>query len=369
MEATESEQAGGEGRPIGVGIVGLSASAGWAARAHVPALAAVEGLELRALAASSAASARAASEVFGVPGAANAAELAARDDVDLVVVAVKVPHHRELVLAALEAGKAVLCEWPLAVDLAEAEELARAARGTRTFVGLQGRTTPTFRHLADLVSEGYVGEVLSATVVGASSGWGDPVSDRGRYLLDRRNGATLLSIPFGHAIDAVSLVVGELEHVSATTATRRPFVPDAETGEPVPMTAEDQIAISGTVAGGAVLSAHHRGGVAPGFSLVIDGTEGRLEATASTHPHTTHVTVRGARGTDPLAELPLPAGLDAYPAHAGTPVSAVAHAYAAIRDDLRHGTTTAPDFTHAVARHRILDAIERSAATGHRVTV
>lgn len=360
---------GAAARPLGVGSVGLSASAGWAARAHVPAIEAVEGLELRALSASSAASGRAASERFGVPAAASAGELAERDDVDLVVVAVKVPQHRELVLAALEAGKPMLCEWPLAVDLAEAEELERAAQGTRSFIGLQGRTTPTFRWLADLVAEGRIGEVLSATVVASSSGWGDPVSERGRYLLDRRNGATLLSIAFGHAIDAVSLVVGELADVAATTATRRPRVPDTETGELLPMTAEDQIAISGTVPGGAVLSAHHRGGVAPGFSLVVDGTEGRLEATALNHPHNTPVTVRAARSGEELATLELPGGYDAYPDHAGTPVSAVAHAYAAIRDDLRHGTATAPDFAHAVRRHRLLDAIQRSAAEGRRVTV
>lgn len=368
---TESGRERSGRRPIGVGIVGLSASAGWAARAHVPALEAVEGVELRALTASSAASAQAASAAFGVPAAGSAEELAAREDVDLVVVAVKVPHHRELVLAALRAGKPVLCEWPLAVSLAEAEELERAARaaGVRSFVGLQGRTTPTFRRLADLVARGDVGEVLSATVAGAAGGWGDPISERGRYLLDRRNGATMLSIAFGHAIDAVALVVGELEEVVATTAIRRPLVPVAATGELVPMTAFDQVAVSGTVAGGAVLSAHQRGGVAPGFSLVIDGTEGRLEATAPTHPHTTHVTVRGARGGEPLAELALPSGYDAFPDLAGTPVSAVAHAYAAIRDDLVHGTGRAPDFAHAVARHRLLDAIERSAATGRRVAV
>ncbi|GHH63436.1 hypothetical protein GCM10018775_81190 [Streptomyces umbrinus] len=55
------------------------------------------------------------------------------------------------------------------------------------------------------------------------------------------------------------------------------------TGQVVPMTAEDQIAISGTVAGGAILSVHHRGGAASGagFSLIIDGTEGRPHANRS----------------------------------------------------------------------------------------
>ncbi|WP_205696538.1 Gfo/Idh/MocA family protein [Conexibacter sp. SYSU D00693] len=356
--------------PIGVGIVGLSATDGWAARAHVPALAAVDGLELRGLVASSAATGRAASATHRVPAHASARALAAEDGIDLVVVAVKVPEHRALVLPALEAGAAVLCEWPLAVDLREAEDLERAGSRTRTFVGLQGRTTPTFRWLADLVREGFVGEVLSATVVAASVGWGDPTSERARYTLDRGNGATLLTIAFGHMVDAVALVVGEPETLVATTATRRPLIPHRETGELVTMTAEDQIAVSGTLAGGAVFSAHHRGGaVSPSFSLLVDGTEGRLEVTAPGHPHLAPVTVRGARGEAHLAQLVVPERLDPFHRWRGTAAHPLVHAYAAIRDDLLEGTGVAPDFTHAARRHRLLDAIQRSAATGRRVSL
>jgi predicted dehydrogenase len=359
-------------RPVGVGIIGLSAAGGWAAGAHLPALSAVDGMELTALATSSPASAAVSGATFGVPGYASVEQLARDGNVDLVVVAVKVPRHRELVLPALHAGVPVLSEWPFAVDLAEAEEMASAARGTRGFVGLQGRSSPAIRWLADLVAGGYVGEVLSATVLASSSEWGTPVSEQARYTLDRTLGATMLTIAFGHAIDAVAMVVGELRDVTATTATRRPYVPLGRTGRTVPMTAEDQIAISGTLPGGAILSVHHRGGTAsgPGFSLLIDGTEGTLEVTAANgYPHLGPVTVRGAQGRAPLAELSLPDGYDDYPDLAGSPIHTLAHAYAAIRNDLVEGTTTAPDLAHAVERHRLLDAIGRSAAEGRRVSL
>ncbi|WP_432838234.1 Gfo/Idh/MocA family protein [Dactylosporangium sp. CA-092794] len=359
------------GRPIGVGIVGLSASGGWAAGAHLPALSAVDGLELTALATSSSASADAAGAAFGVPGYASVKQLAEDENVDLVVVAVNVPRHRELVLPALEAGVPVLSEWPFAVDLAEAEEMAQAGRGKRTFIGLQGRSSPTARWLADLVADGYVGEVLSATVLASSIEWGTPVSERMRYTLDRSLGATMLTIAFGHAIDLVSMIVGELQDVVASTAVRRPLVPLGRTDRTVHMTAEDQIAVSGTLPGGAVLCAHHRGGTlsGPGFSLLIDGTEGTLEVTAAGYPHLGPVTVRGSRGRDRLSELTQPDGYDDYPHLAGTPIHTLVHAYAAIRRDLNQGTTTAPDFTHAVKRHRLLDAIGRSAAEGRRVSL
>lgn len=350
-----------------VGIVGLSAGGGWAGRAHVPAIEAVPGLELAALATSSPASARAASEAFGVPGFASVDTLVAGAELDLVVVSVKVPRHRELVLPALAAGVPVLSEWPLAVSLAEAEELAAAAGAVRTFVGLQGRAVPALRRMAALVAEGFVGEVLSATVVAATAGWGATTSERGRYLLDRTQGATMLTIGLGHAIDSVAMVVGELEDVVATTATRRPLVRHEENGELVPMTAEDQIALSGTVAGGAVLAVHYRGGTAagPGFSLVVDGTAGTLEATAPSHPGITPVTLRGVREGAPLAPLDVPG--DRFPALAGTHVHALAHAYADVEHDLRAGSSIAPGFAHAVRRHRLLDAIVRSAETGRRI--
>jgi len=96
-------------QPIGVGIIGLSASGGWAGRAHVPALAALDGFELRALSATTDASAAAAGRAHGVPLTfGSTAAMVARDEVDLVVVAVKVPHHEELVRLAIDAGKAAM---------------------------------------------------------------------------------------------------------------------------------------------------------------------------------------------------------------------------------------------------------------------
>src|SRR3954452_14261238 len=249
--------------PVGVGIIGLSASGGWAAQAHLAALAAVPGYEVRALSASSPASAKTAGEKYGIPLTFGSAEaLARRDEVDLVVVAVKVPHHRELILPALEAGKMVFCEWPLGNGLAEAEELAAVAEaaGIRTFVGLQARAAPPVRYVRDLISDGYAGEVLSTSVIASGLGWGADFAPAGAYMLDRDNGATMLTIPFGHTIDAVTMALGEFSELTATLATRRRQVRNLATGQRAPMTAPDQIAVSGVLESGAVASVHFRGG-------------------------------------------------------------------------------------------------------------
>ena len=359
--------------PIGIGIIGLSASGGWAAQAHLPALAAVPGYEVRALSASSPASAKAAGEKYGIPLAfGSAEELVRRDEVDLVVVTVKVPHHRELTLAALDAGKAVLTEWPLGNGLSEAEELAAVAeaKGIRTFVGLQARSAPAVRYVRDLVAEGYVGEVLSTSMIASGLGWGAEFAPRSEYLLDPGNGGTLLTIPFGHTIDAVTMALGEFTEVKATVATRRGQVRNQATGRLTPMTAPDQVAVSGVLEGGAVASVHFRGGVSRATNLhwEINGTDGDLlVAGGSGHLQFGQVTVHGAQGKDTEPkELPVPSSYSSsarLPASGGEVWHPVAHAYEQIRADLTLGTHHAPDFAHAVRRHRLLDRIQHSAAS------
>src|SRR5436309_2301147 len=114
---------------LGVGIIGVSHARGWAATAHIPALRALPNYEIRALSAHTAESARAAGEEFGVSAVfSDHEQLVSQPDVDVVAVTVKVQHHRELVTAALAAGKAVYCEWPLGCDLDD----ARAMAGTLT---------------------------------------------------------------------------------------------------------------------------------------------------------------------------------------------------------------------------------------------
>src|SRR5439155_444172 len=130
---------------LGVGIIGVSPARGWAATAHIPALRALPNYEIRARSGHSAESARAAGEVFGVSAVfSDHNQLVSQPDVDVVAVTVKVPHHRELVSAALAAGKAVYCEWPLGRDLDDARAMAAhaAKQGVRTIVGLQARQAP-----------------------------------------------------------------------------------------------------------------------------------------------------------------------------------------------------------------------------------
>ncbi|MCC2976851.1 Gfo/Idh/MocA family oxidoreductase [Sphingomonas sp. PL-96] len=357
-------------KPIRVGFIGLNPGAHWAAAAHIPALQALpDEFVVVGVANTSPASARNAADAFGLPHAFdNAQALVDSPEVDLVVVTVKVPHHRELVSAALNAGKHVYCEWPLGNGLAEARELAALAeaKGVVAAVGTQMRVAPEVEYLRQLVANGYVGEVLSTTLVGSGGPWGGSETDASRaYLYDRRNGATLLSIAVGHTLAGMRDVLGSFRDLSARMINRRHTMYVADTGETIPSTAHDQILVHGTLESGAAVSIHYRGGLSRGTNLLweINGTQGDLQVTgAHGHGQMVQLSIRGANGDmRELAPLAPPAS-----AYEGWPDSSVAgnvaRIYARIAEDIRTGTRSAPSFRDAVALHETVDAIERSAA-------
>src|SRR5437899_3771458 len=255
---------------LGVGIVGVSPVRGWAAIAHIPALRALPNYEIRALSAHSAESARAAGEAFGVSAVfSDHEQLVTRPNIDVVAVTVKAPQHRELVSAALAAGKAVYCEWPLGRDLDDARAMAALAaeRGVRTVVGLQGRQAPAIEFVQELLRDGYVGKVLSTTMVGLSIP-GDAVVNANTYMLDEVNGANLLTIAVGHSLDTLSYVLGEFAELSAVSAIRRPLITAEATREQIVKTAPDQIAVIGTLTSGATAIIHVREAVAGGIGFL-----------------------------------------------------------------------------------------------------
>ena len=361
---------------LGVGIVGVSPVRGWAATAHIPALRALPNYEIRALSAHNPESARAAGELFEVAAVfSDHQRLVTRPDVDLVAVTVKVPHHRELVAAALDAGKAVYCEWPLGRDLDDARAMATLAaeQAAHTAVGLQARQAPAIEYVVELLRDGYVGEVLSTTMIGLSVP-GDVVVQPNAYMLDKTNGANLLTIAIGHSLDTLNYVLGEFAELSAVADLRRPLITIEETGEQIMKTAADQIAVIGTLTSGAIASIHIREAVAggTGFLWEINGTDGTLRITAdAAQPQIFPLTVTGAHGRNEPTKLAVPAALtQRWPALTsleGAPACNVGRASAAFAADIDDGTHTVPDFAEAVGRHEVIAAVERSAASGERV--
>jgi predicted dehydrogenase len=361
---------------IRVGLVGATVTqggSGWGANAHVPALKSLPGYELKAVCTAHEDTAKASAAAFGAERAFHRfGDMAAHREIDLIVVCVRVPGHRELVMAGLQAGKAVCCEWPLGRTLPEAEEMASLARqrSLKTIVGLQARSDPAILYARDLVQGGYIGEVLTANLNTAAQA----VLQRGPGRIwqgVRANGANTLTIAGGHAIDALCAVLGEFAEVSARVATRIPEWRTLE-GKPIPVDAPDSINLVGRMAGGAEVSVSV--GAVPsnpgGSRIEIYGREGALVIRADGSLNIGPSQVHAGKGKEAMAPMPVPARYKVVPD--GTPAGQaynVAQAYARAAAALRGGESFDVDFNLAVQRHKLIDAIERSSATGRSVKI
>ncbi|MEV6741442.1 Gfo/Idh/MocA family oxidoreductase [Streptomyces sp. NPDC051104] len=359
-------------KEIGVGIIGASPTTpSWAVTADIPALRALPGYRLRAVATSRRASADAAAAAWGVDAFDDARALIDHPDVDLVVVAVKVPQHHDLAAQALAAGKMVYSEWPLGVNLEEATHLAElaAAAGVRTAIGLQARFAPAVRRLRELVTEGYAGRVLATTLTGSAMGWDAVTSRKYAFLYDVTNGVTTLSVSTAHALDALTYVLGDIDRVTATLTVGRPEVLIAEENTTVPVTAPDQVAVTAALRSGAVASVFYRGGRsrAGGLRWEINGTLGDLLLTSTSadgNIQSTELTLAGGNGTaTEVSPLTVPTYLDAdLAAVPPGPPRNVAAVYTAFAEDLAKGTHKVPDFAHARRIHRLIADIEAAAS-------
>jgi len=353
-------------KTLGVGIIGASAERGWAKESHVPAVQKLAGLELVAVATGSQPTADAAAKAFGAKaGYGDAEDLIQDPNVDLVTVAVKVPDHRKLVLAALSAGKHVYCEWPLGRDVAESEKLAAAVRqaGVHVAIGLQTRFSPAACRARELVAAGAIGRVLSARLYDGTIAFAPKIGSADAYLEEAGNGATLVTIHGGHALDLAVAVLEPLENLTALTTTQYPEIEVGDEGKKQARTIPDHLLVQARLASGGALSVEVAGGCPPDatpFHLEMSGEDGKLLLEGGA--------IRGFQsGRLRLVLKEKPQFLDEGEMAVMPDTAAnVAGVYVALRDDILQGTSTVPDFDHAVRLARLIDAICTSGERGNR---
>ena len=358
-----------------VGFVG--ANGRWGPSAHAPALQRLPETEIYAVCTAHADTAQAAAQKYGVERAyGDIKAMSADPGVDAALVAVRVPAHYVLAKAAIEAGKNVYCEWPLGADTKEAEELAALARKMKvqTMVGLQRRASPAYLYLRELIKDGYVGQVLSVGMWHMGSGVLTRTSDR-TWQRDASLGANTLTITFGHAIDALCMVAGELTEVSAIVSTQVPQWFETDTKQYVDVTSPDNVMVNGRLEGGAIVNAYL--GVHPyhgsGYRLEIYGKDGTLAIIGGGEAgQEARRKIMGGRKDDKaMQELPVPERLKWVPEEVRGlgPAYDVGQMWVKFAEAIRGGGSVEADFEHAVRRHRMLDAIRRASDSGQRQKV
>ncbi|MER8186434.1 Gfo/Idh/MocA family oxidoreductase [Kitasatospora sp. NPDC094015] len=200
-------------RPIRWGVL----ATGGIATAFTEDLLTVPGAEPVAVASRSEASARAFAERHRIPRAYGSwAELAADDEVDAVYVAAPHTAHHAAARLLLEAGKAVLCEKPFTLNLAEAEDLVALARARGRFLmeAMWMYLDPTVRRVAELVRDGAIGEVRCLQ---AEFGIVAPPDPAHRLRDPKAGGGALLDLGV-YPVSFAHLLLGEPQEVRAVAS-------------------------------------------------------------------------------------------------------------------------------------------------------
>jgi predicted dehydrogenase len=301
-------------RKVRVGVLGAGA---WARLAHVPGYLRDPRCEVVAICDPQRALAESLATEFGIPGiATDHREVIARDDIDLIDVCTPSATHFELAWAALEAGKHVLCEKPVAFDYRETVRAARfaRARGLKTKLGFTFRYAPAMRYMKALIDEGYIGTPFIFNGYEQNSQWLDPMNPLRQ--VDPAADPSVIAVSSLEGYGAPIIDIGMWAVGSAyeqVVGTMRNFIPERmvrATGRMMRMNIDDGdifIGEFGNGALGSVQTSFVTVGNYPGIEARIYGSEGALTCRLVEEFGVCEV-LRGARPDDvEFRELEVPA--------------------------------------------------------------
>jgi predicted dehydrogenase len=383
-------------RPLGVGMVGYAFmgaahSQAWRTAPHVfdlplrPVMAAVAGRDPAAV--------RAAADRYGWASAeTDWHALLGRDDVQLIDVCTPGDRHAEISIAALDAGKHVLCEKPMANTVAEAEAMAdaaarAAAQGIRAMAGFNYRRVPAIALARQLVAGGRIGAVRHFRASYLQDWLVDPAFPLTWRLQDARAGSGALGDLGAHLVDLAQYLTGELvvgvSGVTTTFVGERPL-PDApgRTGPATgpatgPVTVDDAAAFTARLSSGALAAfeaTRFAAGRKNALRLEVNGERGSLAFDLERlnelqfHDHTEDAASAGFRRI--LVTEPTHPYLSAWwpPGHVLGWEHTFTHQVRDLVTAIANGTDPAPSFADGLQVQRVLAAAADSAADQSRWT-
>ena len=307
-------------------------------------------------------------------------KLVARDDVRLVDVVTPGNTHREIVLTALEAGKHVICEKPLANTLSEAREMLTAARnaGTVNMVCFNYRRAPAVQLARNLVAEGRLGEIRHWRATYLQDFIMEPDFPLIWRLKREVSGSGALGDIGAHIVDLAHFLVGPISEVTGMTETfikERPLEEASAEGatEMGKVTVDDAAAFLARFDNGAIgtfEATRFAAGRRNQNSFEINGSKGSLafdlERMNELEVFFTEddPDVQGFRTVN-VTEPDHPyAGAWWPPGHILGYEHTFVHTMKDLMDGIEAGQSPTPNFEDGYRCQAVLDAVERSAASG-----
>jgi predicted dehydrogenase len=350
-----------------VGIIGV----GFGAQVHVPGFRS-EGWEVAAICSRSRDKAQKAATEAGIDAVyTDPMELIGRDDLAAVSIITPPSAHHQLSIAALKAGKHVLCEKPFALDARQAKEMLDTAdkSGRTAMIAHEFRHTPQRAYIRQLLADGYIGKFQLCTIELFLDRY---VSQQLRpltWMAHKSDGGGLLGALGSHYIDGLRFWFGEVASVGGRLGTLRPDLVDTATGKKVEAETDDTFLLTLTFKNGGMAMMIASFAVTPtrGAKIAVMGDNGTLIAEQpGPNPLEDGVVVASRNGV-PLQELKTPAQYTPF-------TDARDHRLMAFRLLVRdftmgveQGTSPAPNFTDGLRCQQVLDAVRESSESGRTV--
>jgi predicted dehydrogenase len=348
--------------PIRVAVIGL----GFGSAVHIPALKYLDETDVVAVCARREERAKAIAARHSIPIASDDwRDIVNHPGVDAVVIATPPYLHHQMAIAALEAGKHILCEKPLARNLAETRDMVKLAQVANVvaMVNHEFRYLPVRQYVKELIDEGYVGEPHSASTIVYRSSLADPNDRPYGWLMEQDKAGGMLGASGSHHIDTLRWWLGDINAVCGTTSTAVTHRRLPDSASMARVDADDNFAFILKFASGTIGTVHFSA-TAPtdaGEETTISGSEGILIVQGDGQLY-------GARKRDlQLRELPIPERfklkLPEFSHYLTRPTIMLIQEWVrAMRTGA--GASFSPSFSDGEKVQEIIDGVVRSSAQG-----
>ena len=350
-----------------IGVIGV----GFGAQVHLPGLQS-EGWEVVAVCSRNRDKAAKVAEAAGIRDVhTDAMELIQRDDLAAVAITTPPRAHRELAIAALEAGKHVLCEKPFALNATEAAAMRDAAEasGRTAMVGHEFRHTPQRAYIKQLLGEGYVGKFQLCTIELFLDRYVTVQPRPLAWMAVESEGGGVLGALGSHYIDALRHWFGDVASVCGHLAVLRPDVMDTATNRIVKSETDDTFVFTLQFKDGGIATMSSSFAATPsrGAKIVVMGDNGTLIAEQTGPNPAENGVVIGSRDGSPLKELEAPKQYTPFTDARDPRLMAFRLLVRAFTEGIERGMSPAPNFTDGLRCQEVLDAVRESSESGRTV--